>query len=68
MSVALFTIVALALYLKLRRTRKELDGLFSTDRIGPDGTRVGRVDAREEEHLIEMIRKNTPVMALGQVA
>jgi hypothetical protein len=64
-SIALFTIVALALYLKLRRTRKELEGLVLTNTTGPDGTRLGRVNAREEEHLIEMIRKSTPVMSSG---
>jgi hypothetical protein len=64
-SIALFTIVALALYLNLRRTRRELEGVLSKDRIGLDGTRVGQTDAREEEHLIEMIRKNAPVMSSG---
>ena len=64
-SVALFSIVALALYLNLRRTRRELEGVLSKDRIGPDGTRVGQTDAGEEEHLIEMIRKNAPVMRSG---
>ncbi|TMI22832.1 hypothetical protein E6H31_00805 [Candidatus Bathyarchaeota archaeon] len=65
-SMGLFTIVAIELFLKLRSTRKELEGILSTERIGPGGTRRGQEgDARAEEHLIEMIRKTTPIMNSG---
>src|SRR5467141_3871555 len=65
-SIGLFTIVAIGLFLKLRSTRKELEGVLSTGTIGRDGTRRGQAgDARAEEHLIEMIRKTTPIMNSG---
>jgi hypothetical protein len=62
-SIIVFTTLALALYLKLRRTRKELEGMLSTQSAG---TRAGHgLDTRTEEHLIEMIRKTTPAMNSG---
>jgi hypothetical protein len=62
-SIIAFTTVALALYLKLRRTRKELEGMLSTESVG---TRAGHgLDTRTEEHLIEMIRKTTPAINSG---
>ena len=64
-SIGLFTIAAISLYAKLRNTRKELEGYLSTGRIGPGGTRGQAGDARAEEHLIEMIRKTTPIMNSG---
>ncbi len=65
-SIGLFTIVAIGLFLKLRSTRRELEGVLSTGTIGRDGTRRGQAgDARAEEHLIEMIRKTTPIMNSG---
>jgi len=65
-SIGLFTIVAIGLFLKLRSTRKELEGVLSTGTIGSGGTRRGQAgDARAEEHLIEMIRKTTPIMNSG---
>jgi len=65
-SIIAFTVIAIALYWKLRKTRKELEGLLSTGRVG--STRNGRgpvLDSRTEQHLIEMIRKTQPIMNSG---
>ena len=65
-AIGLFTIVAVAMYTKLRSTRKELEGIVSTETAGPDGSRRGQpVDTRVEQHLIEMIRKTAPDMNSG---
>jgi hypothetical protein len=65
-SIGFFTIVALALYAKLRSTRKELDGILSSGTVGPAGSQLGQpVDPRAEQHLIEMIRKTQPIMNSG---
>jgi len=62
-SIIVFTIVAVVLYLKLRRTRKELEGLISKETIGRDGRGHSQpLDSRTEQHLIEMIRKTQPIM------
>ena len=65
-SIIAFTLIAIALYLKLRRTRKELEGLLSTDTVA--SARSGRgqaLDNRTEQHLIEMIRQTQPVLNSG---
>jgi hypothetical protein len=65
-SIGTFTIVATALYAKLRSARRELEGMLSTEKAGPDGRRPGQaLDTRTEQHLIEMIRKTTPIMNSG---
>jgi hypothetical protein len=65
-SIGAFTIVAMALYAKLRGARKELEGMRSTEKVGPDGRRRGQsLDTRTEQHLIEMIRKTQPIMDSG---
>ena len=65
-SIVAFTVIAIALYWKLRRTRKELEGLLSTGRVGSSGNGRGQVlDSRTEQHLIEMIRKTQPIMNSG---
>ena len=65
-SIGLFTIIAVALYTKLRRTRKELEGIISTEKVGPNGRRIGgSVDAGAEQHVLEMIRKTNPIMDSG---
>jgi len=69
-SIIVFAIVAVVLYLKLRRTRKELEGLISKETVGRDGRGHSQpLDSRTEQHLIEMIRKTQPIMnsALAQV-
>jgi hypothetical protein len=65
-SIVAFMVIALALYLKLRRTRRELEGLLSTEKVGSGGNRRGQVlDNRTEQHLIEMIRQTQPIMNSG---
>ncbi len=65
-SIGSFTIVAMALFVKLRGTRKELEGIISTEAFRADGRGRGQpVDTRTEQHLIEMIRKTMPVMNSG---
>jgi len=65
-SIIAFTVIAVFLYLKLKRTRKELEGLLSTEKTGSGGSRRGQVlDNRTEQHLIEMIRKTQPIMNSG---
>ena len=65
-SIGLFTIVAVALYAKLRSTRKELEGILSSEKGGTDGGRIdGPVDAGAQQHILEMIQKTTPIMNSG---
>ena len=65
-SIGGFTTVAMVLFVKLRSTRKELEGILSTETVGVDGSGHGqRLDTRAEQHLIEMIRKTTPIMNSG---
>jgi len=62
-SIGLFTIVAIALYARLRSTRKELEGITSSETFRTGGRGRGQpVDTRTEQHLIEMIRKTMPIM------
>ena len=69
MSIAAFTIVAVILFFKLRSTRRELAGLLSKGKVGRDnGGRGQLLDTRTEQHLIEMIRKTTPIMNSGSAA
>ena len=66
-SIAVFSIIAIVLYMKLRRTRKELQGLLSTEKVGSGGS--GQLlDNRTEQHLIEMIRKTQPIMNSGSAS
>jgi hypothetical protein len=65
-SIIAFTLIAIALYLKLRRTRKELEGLLSTDTVASGRSGRGQaLDNRTEQHLIEMIRQTQPIMNSG---
>ena len=58
--------LAAALYAKLRGARKELEGIRSRERVGSDGSQLVKgLDSRTEQHLIEMIRKTTPIMSSG---
>jgi hypothetical protein len=68
-SIIAFTVIALVLFLKLRRTRRELEGLLSTEKVESGGSRRGQVlDSRTEQHLIEMIRKTTPIINSGSTS
>jgi hypothetical protein len=65
-SIVVFTIVAIVLYMKLRSTRRELEGILSKEKVGSNGGGQGQpLDTRTEQHLIEMIRKTTPIMNSG---
>ena len=65
-SIGSFGTVATALYAKLRGARRQLEGIRSRERVGSDGSRPIRgLDTRTEEHLIEMIRKTTPIINSG---
>jgi hypothetical protein len=60
-SVGIFSAVATGLYLKLRRTHRELEHLIMTEH--PAAEEQGSKSILEphvEQHLIEMIRKSTP--------
>src|SRR5438309_5610488 len=60
-SVGIFSAVAMGLYLKLRRTHRELENLISTEHSAPEeqGSRT-ILEPHVEQHLINMIRKATP--------
>ena len=61
-SILAFVVIVMALYSKLRRSRKELEALLSAEKAGSDGRVGGQVlDNRTEQHLIEMIRKTMPM-------
>src|SRR5438445_1979191 len=60
-SVGIFSAVAMGLYLKLRRTHRELENLILTEHSAPEeqGSRT-ILEPHVEQHLIQMIRKATP--------
>ena len=60
-SVGIFSAVAIGLYLKLRRTHRELEHLILTEHSGPveEGSKT-ILEPHIEQQLIEMIRKSTP--------
>jgi hypothetical protein len=60
-SVGIFSAVAMGLYLKLRRTHRELEHLILTEHSGPAEEESKTIlEPHVEQHLIEMIRKSTP--------
>jgi hypothetical protein len=64
--VGIFSAVAMGLYMKLRRTHKELENLILTEHSTPEeqgGQTI--LEPHVEQHLIEMIRKATPSDATG---
>jgi hypothetical protein len=65
-SVGIFSAVAMGLYMKLRRTHKELENLILTEHSTPEeqgGQTI--LEPHVEQHLIEMIRKATPSDTTG---
>ena len=63
-SVGIFSAVAMGLYLKLRRTHKELEDVILTERSVPEEqSSKPLLEPHVEQHLIEMIRKSTPTEA-----
>jgi hypothetical protein len=60
-SVGIFSAIASGLYMKLRRTRRELEYLVSTEPVSATGQASSSVFAPHvEQHLIDMIRKSNP--------
>jgi len=60
-SVGIFSAVAMGLYIKLRRTHRELEHLILTEHAPPEEQGPLTVlQPHVEQHLIEMIRKSTP--------
>jgi len=60
-SVGIFSAVAMGLYLKLRRTHRELEHLILTEH-SPSEEQGSKtiLEPHVEQHLIEMIRKSAP--------
>ena len=60
-SVGIFSAVAMGLYLKLRRTHKELEHLILTEHSASEEQSAPSIlEPHVEQHLIEMIRKAAP--------
>lgn len=65
-SVGIFSAVAMGLYVKLRRTHKELEHLILTEHEPhEEQSATGILQPHVEQHLIEMIRKSTPAVTSG---
>ncbi len=65
-TVGIFSAVATGLYLKLRRTHKELEHLISTEHsVHEEQGSSTILEPHVEQHLINMIRKATPSDATG---
>ena len=64
--VGIFSALATGLYMKLRRTHKELEHLISTEHSAPEEQAGSTVlQPHVEQHLIEMIRKAAPAETSG---
>jgi len=60
-SVGIFSAIAMGLYLKLRRTHRELENLILTEHSAPEEQGSSTIlEPHVEQHLINMIRKATP--------
>lgn len=64
---AFFSSLVLVLYIRLHRTRKELDEVLLAEAPGQTSKAAGFLDRRTEEHLIELIRKKNQAENLGTV-
>jgi len=65
-SVGIFSAVAMGLYMKLRRTHRELEHLILTEHAPPEEQGASTIlQPHVEQHLIEMIRKATPTETSG---
>ena len=63
-SVGIFSAVAMGLYMKLRRTHRELEHLILTEHSAPEEQSSKTIlEPHVEQHLIEMIRRATPAEA-----
>ena len=60
-SVGIFSAVAMGLYMKLRRTHRELEHLILNEDSAPEERGSNTIlEPHVEQHLINMIRKATP--------
>jgi hypothetical protein len=60
-SVGIFSAVAMGLYLKLRRTHRELEHMILTEHSAPEEQGSSTIlEPHVEQHLINMIRRATP--------
>jgi len=60
-SVGIFSAVATGLYLKLRRTHRELEHMIPTEHLESGGQSSKSIlEPHVEQHLIDRIRKSTP--------
>jgi len=65
-SVGIFSAVAMGLYLKLRRTHRELENLILTEHSAPEEQGSSTtLEPHVEQHLINMIRKTAPADTTG---
>src|SRR5438128_12206895 len=65
-SVGIFSAVAMGLYLKLRRTHRELEHLILTEHSTPQEEGSSTIlEPHVEQHLINMIRKSIPSETSG---
>ncbi len=65
-SVGIFSAVAMGLYMKLRRTHKELEHLILTEHSAPQEQGSNTIlEPHVEQHLINMIRKSIPSETSG---
>jgi len=65
-TVGIFSAVAMGLYMKLRRTHRELEHLILTEHTPSEEEGASTIlHPHVEQHLIEMIRKATPTDASG---
>jgi len=65
-TVGIFSAVAMGLYMKLRRTHRELEHMILTEHTPSEEEGASTIlHPHVEQHLIEMIRKATPTDASG---
>lgn len=73
-TVGIFSAIASGLFMKLHGTRKELEAVAHTEPMSSipsvsttssTGSTTGVLEPHVEQHLINMIRKSTPVEAAG---
>jgi hypothetical protein len=65
-SVGIFSAVAMGLYMKLRRTHRELEHLILTEHAPSEAQGASTIlQPHVEQHLIDMIRKATPSDTTG---
>src|SRR3989449_5216127 len=68
-SVGIFSAVAMGLYLKLRRTHRELENLILTEHSAPEERGSGTiVEPHVEQRLINILRKATQSQTINELS